>query len=465
MNSRRSPARLLPILPAVLFSACAPSAQNESPPPPAPAGWQVREGFLRAPDGRVVLLRGANVAGEHKMTPYLDTSRAEDYARLRSVWGMNAIRFIMTWAAIQPAPDRYDEAYLDAVATRLRWAHEAGLAVVLDMHQDIYGEGFGFDGAPRWACDEARYRAFVPREPWFLNSLDPNVQACVDAFFTQEETLRRFTAAWVRVAQRFAAEPAVVGFDVLNEPSWGSYAVSRFDADRLQPLYERIVAAVRSQAPSWVAFLEPGASRNVGFATRLQPFSFANVMYSPHSYDSAAESGSGFDPARRDFIKDTVAELRQEATALGAGLWIGEYGGMPEHPGYAEYMRAQYDAASAVSAGSMYWAYSRGGGYSMLDAEGRERPTVLSALVRPYPERIAGTPLGSSYDPDTRTFLFRYQPAKDLRLPTEMFIPERVFGADYRVDCTGCTYEIDGATLRVTAREGVPEVSVRVTGS
>lgn len=368
----------------------------------------------------------------------------------------------MTWAAIEPTPGRYDEAYLDAVATRLRWAHDAGLSVVLDMHQDIYGEGFGFDGAPRWACDEARYRAFMPREPWFLNSLDPNVQACVDEFFTKEDPLRRFTAAWVRVAQRFAKEPAVVGFDVLNEPSWGSYAVSRFDSDRLQPFYERVVAAVRSEAPGWVAFLEPCASRNVGFATRLQPFPFPNVMYSPHSYDSAAESGSGFDPARREFIKDTVAELKEEATALGAGLWIGEYGGVPEHPGYSEYMRAQYDAAAAVSAGSIYWAYSRGGGYSMLDAEGRERPAVLAALVRPHPERIAGTPTGSSYDPDTRTFLFRYQPAPDLRLPTELFIPERAVSADYKVDCTGCTYEKEGPQLRITALDGVAEVTVRV---
>ena len=35
------------------------------------------------------------------------------------------------------------------VAERLCWAHDAGLVAVLDMHEDIYGEGFGFDGAPR----------------------------------------------------------------------------------------------------------------------------------------------------------------------------------------------------------------------------------------------------------------------------------------------------------------------------
>lgn len=453
---------MLPLVPAVFLSACEPAPQDPAPLPTERAGWRVVAGHLQAPDGRVAILRGANVAGEHKTPPYLDRSRAEDYERLRSIWGLNAMRFVMTWAAIEPAPGRYDEAYLDGVATRLRWAREAGLAVILDMHQDVYGEGFGFDGAPRWACDEARYRAFVPREPWFLNSLDPNVQACVDAFFTDEDTLRRFTAAWEHVAQRFAAEPAVIGFDVLNEPSWGSYAVARFDADRLQPFYERVVAAVRRQAPGWVAFLEPCASRNIGFSTRLQPFSFADVVYSPHSYDSAAESGSGFDPARRTALLDTVAELRQEATSLGAALWIGEYGGIPEHAGYAAYMQAEYDAAAAQSAGSSYWSYGRGGGYSMLDTDGRERPAVLAALVRPYPERVAGTPAGSRYDPDTRTFLFRYRPDPGLRLPTELSIPERIFGADYRVDCTGCVYEKDGPHLRLTAQDGIAEVTVRV---
>jgi endoglycosylceramidase len=173
---------------------------------------------------------------------------------------MNAVRFLMTWAAVEPHDGAYDDVYLDGVAERLAWADAAGLGVILDMHQDVYGEGFGFDGAPRWTCDEARYAAFSPSDPWYLDNLDPNVEACVDGFY-DPALQRKFIAAWRHVAERLAHAPAVIGFDVLNEPPWGTYSIFDFEADRLRPLYEAVVRAVRGAAPSWVASRGPAATR------------------------------------------------------------------------------------------------------------------------------------------------------------------------------------------------------------
>jgi hypothetical protein len=79
--------------------------------------------------------------------------------------------------------------------------------VVLDMHQDIYGEGFGGDGAPRWTCDESHYQKFTPTEPWYTNYVDPEVVACVDGFW-QSETLRaHFHRAGVSVVEWREGEP------------------------------------------------------------------------------------------------------------------------------------------------------------------------------------------------------------------------------------------------------------------
>src|SRR5439155_1284382 len=162
---------------------------------------------------------------------------------------------------------------------------DAGLSVILDMHEDVYGEGFGFDGAPRWTCDEARYAAFVPRTPWYLSSVDENVQSCVDHFYTDRETRQPFIEAWRHVAGR-----------------------------------------------------------------------------------------------------------------LGRALWIGEYGGLSDKPTIGEYMRADYDGAGAVAASTSYWDYSRGGGYSMRAADGTPKQSLLAALVRPYPERVAGDPIDYAFD-------------------------------------------------------------------
>lgn len=418
--------------------------------PLRPQTWHVADGFLRAPDGRAVILRGANVSGQQKWAPYLDENNEEDYRRLRTVFGMNAIRFVMTWAAVEPMRDQFDDRYLDAVATRLGWAQKAGLDVILDMHQDVYGEGFGFDGAPRWACDEARYRAFMPREPWFLSSLDPNVQACVDAFFTDAETQRHFVAAWRHVAERLHDAPAIIGFDVLNEPGWGTYSLSDFEHDRLTPLYLQVERAVREVAPQWVAFLEPAATRNLGLATGLSRFPFANVMYAPHSYDSSAESGGGFDPTRREAILDNITALAEEARALSAGLWIGEYGGVIAHGGYADYMRAQYDGAGAVAASTMYWDDSRGGGYSMLDSDGTPRKEAVAALRRPYPDRVAGTPRSYAFDAPSGVFRVRYKSAARSPAISEFVVPDALFPKGHRVDCSSCSVEKSSDRVRIT---------------
>lgn len=405
-----------------------------------PPHWHVDGGALRDPDGRAVILRGVNLSGTQKMTPYLDGKTAADYARIRTDWGMNAIRFVMTWAAVEPTEGQYDDAYLDMVAERLGWAHDAGLVAVLDMHEDVYGEGFGFDGAPRWACDETRYAAFTPTTPWFLGNFDPNVEACTDELYTKRE--KQLAAAWGHVAEKLAHSPAVIGFDVLNEPGWGTYAEAAFEKDRLEPLYRDAVAQVRAAAPDWVAFLEPSSARNAGFGTKLTAFDFADVMYAPHAYDSNAEMGSGFDPAHRAGILDNAAALRDEATVMHAGVWIGEYGGVATSAGIVDYMTAEYDAAGSIAASTMYWAYDDGG-YGFTNTDGTERQPLTDTLVRPYPERVAGDPQSYAFDAATSTFTLTYTP-HSMKQPTRIIVPARVYPAGFTVDCGDCQTSRDG---------------------
>jgi endoglycosylceramidase len=414
-----------------------------------PAKWRVRDGFLRAPDGRTAIVRGANLSGAQKSPPYLDDKTPDDYARLRAEWGMNGIRFLMTWSAIEPALGQYDDSYLDGVAERMGWAAAAGIDVVLDMHEDIYGEGFGFDGAPRWTCDDARYQAFVAKTPWFLSATDPNVEGCVDDFYTRADLSQRFVDAWVHVASRLGGSPAVIGFDVLNEPAWGSYSIYDYEHDRLAPLYEKVVPAVRAVAPDWVAFLEPGASRNLGIETGLTAFDFPDVMYAPHSYDATAEGGGGFDPARRQQILDNVGRLAVEAGALDAGLWIGEYGGNADAPGIADYMTAQYDAAGRAAAGTMYWSYDKSDGYGLERPDGTPKDALLDVVVRPAPARVAGTPV--SYGYDAGQFTFVYTPDRSIRQPTEILVPDRVYPNGYTVECGGCSFTRAPGLLSITA--------------
>lgn len=207
---------------------------------------------------------------------------------------------------------------------------------------------------------------------------------------------------------------------------------------------------MRSQAPGWVAFLEPSSSRNLGGTTHLPAPPFSSFAYAPHSYDTNAESGKGFDPADRPQILSNVAALAQEAQALGGALWIGEYGGAATDPGIVAYMTAQYDAAGAVAASSMYWDYTKGG-YGMLAADGSEAQPLVDTLVRPYPERVAGDPVSWTYDASSSTFTFTYHPDASISAPTVLSVPARRYPNGYAVDCGGCAYTPSPGSLIVTS--------------
>jgi endoglycosylceramidase len=441
---------------ALLWLACVVACSDDgtvAPPPAPPPTWSVQAGFLRDAQGRAVVLRGANVSGKNKAPPWFDFHGPADFARMRTDWGMNAVRFVMQWAAIEPEQGVYDASYLDAVAERVGWAQDANLVVVVDMHQDVYGMGFvagGGDGAPLWSCPASNYAGFVPTSPWALEDLEAGVTACFDALWHDAALQAHFAEAWRRVAARLAGYDNVVGFDVINEPYWGSHGIETFEPDLLGPFYEKMVPVVRSAAPAWVAFLEPSASRNLGGTTHLPTPTFGDYVYAPHSYDTTAESGGGFDPSHAPAIVSNIARLAGEATALGGALWIGEYGGTASESGIADYMKATYDGAGAVAGSTMIWDYTKGG-YGLLNVDGSEAQPLVDSVVLPYPERVAGDPIAWSFDEGSSTFTMSYHPRASVTAPTIVSVPSRVYPGGYAVDCGGCKASVAAGTLTIQA--------------
>lgn len=426
---------------------------------PTPCTGVVCNGAIRDADGRAVVLRGVNLAGAHKNTPYIDDYMPADYARLRADWGMTAIRFLITWSAVEPNPGQFDDTYLAWVKERMGWAHDAGLSVVIDMHQDVYGEGFGFDGAPLWTCDAANYQGFQAKQPFGINYADPKVMACFDHLWTDAGIQREMAAAWGHVAEVLADEPAIIGFDPINEPSWGSQAIATFEPVQLQAFYEQMIAAVRAKAPRWVAFVEPSSTRALGFSTKLTKFTSPDVVYAPHLYDVQAESTGMFDPAHAAALLDTAMDLQRDADTLGTPMWIGEYGGHHDDPQIAAYMGTIYDGVSAVSAGSMTWAYDKGGGYSLLDAQGAENAELVAAIVRPAPALVAGTPQGWTFDPASRVFELTWHADPGVTAPTVILAPARLYPSGVNVECGGCTVERVGNEVRLGAVSADPAVA------
>jgi hypothetical protein len=125
--------------------------------PAGPAPFFAVEGTVLVDEqGRQVLLRGINVSGGNKHrdpdtgTFFPGWLGEDDWARLAE-WGFNSVRLVLQWEGLEPSRGDYDEAYLEAVSSQVEAAGEAGLLVILDMHQDLWGPRYGGDGAPDWA--------------------------------------------------------------------------------------------------------------------------------------------------------------------------------------------------------------------------------------------------------------------------------------------------------------------------
>lgn len=141
--------------------------------------------------------------------------------------GLNVLRFGILWAAMEPAPGQYDEQYLDYVGQEMDKAYHSGLSVILDMHQDLYAQRYA-DGAPDWAA--LSDQPFEATDLWSDAYLFSGfVQECWDHFWqnarpqgSHKGLQDHYADLWAHIAERYHDHPALLGYDLLNEPAPGS---------------------------------------------------------------------------------------------------------------------------------------------------------------------------------------------------------------------------------------------------
>ncbi len=184
--------------------------------------------------GRQVILNGINVVSKSKEEGYIFQGDKEVYANFKKL-GFNSIRFIIIWAGLEPEPGVYNEEYLKEIDKRIKWAGENGLFVILDMHQDLFSVKYA-DGAPEWATlDEGK--PHVTGDVWSdAYMMSPAVQTAFDNFWANKNApdgiglQDHFANLWKHVAKRYADNPTVIGYDLMNEPFPGSPALQAMPA-------------------------------------------------------------------------------------------------------------------------------------------------------------------------------------------------------------------------------------------
>lgn len=248
----------------------------------------IRGNWFRDEQGRAILLRGVNLGGSSKVPaipngathlptdfsdhrvvsfvgrPFPLAEADEHYARLRR-WGFNALRFLVTWEAVEHAgPGEYDEAYLDYLVEVVARAAAYDLAVFIDPHQDVWSRMSGGDGAPGWTLELAGFdvtrldasEAAVTmqgRYPdygtmvWSANRRRLASSTMFTLFFAGERLApdcrvgdeniqtflqRHYVGVMEEIARRLSDLPHVIGYDTMNEPDGGYIGLARLSEVR-----------------------------------------------------------------------------------------------------------------------------------------------------------------------------------------------------------------------------------------
>ena len=104
-----------------------------------------------------------------------------------------------------------------------------------------------------------------------------------------------------------------------------------FERTRLQPMYQRVAAAIRQVDPHHILFIEPSMSTNLGIPTALQPVTDRqghrdpHQAFAPHAYDMVTDTAS-VDLNSRDRIRFILDRHAETAKRLAMPMLIGEWG-------------------------------------------------------------------------------------------------------------------------------------------
>lgn len=454
-----------------LLAACEGDPPAPCAPPVALADQRLRvDGrVLRDAAGRAVLLRGINTGGRSKDPPFMPFEFAEaghdapPFAEALAIyvdrvadWGLNVARVPFSWEALEPTRGTYDGAYLDRYVALVEALGARDVRVIVDFHQDVFHRAFCGDGFPAWALPPEPGAPPASCRYWFTGYLThEGVKAAYDRFWANTDGLQTaFEAMWRHVAARLWAAPNVIGFEIINEPGWGTADPDVWAVEVLAPFYARLAAVVREQAPDALVFVDSTGADALDATTSLPRPETEGIVFAPHFYVPSVILQGRWD--RTGDIPGALARWDAVGGLWNAPVLLGEFGVPPDDGGVA-YLREHYAALDVLGMHATLWEYSTSGhvwneeSLTVTTPDGREHSTV-DALVRPYPAAVAGEVSLLRYDPDARALELRY--VAEAGGISEIRLPARLWPGGPRVELSraqGC-FELDGDRLRIRAR-------------
>jgi hypothetical protein len=271
-------------------------------------GWMLQEGYMLRTWGaqyelenRIEELIGAEKKEEFYAAWLANHCTKRDIDSL-AAWGFNSVRLPMHYKLFTPPieeePVQGEITWLnegfEMVDDLLSWLKANDMYLILDLHAAPGGQGENAD----------------------ISDYDPSKPS----LWESDDNKDKMVALWGKLAERYANEPNIAGYDLINETNWGFDNNHQTDINGCNqstnaPLWEiqkRCIEAIRAVDQNHMIIIEGNCWGNNynGLPDNLWD---DNITISYHKYWNSNDQGS-------------LAPLLETQNKWNVPLWLGETG-------------------------------------------------------------------------------------------------------------------------------------------
>ncbi len=228
--------------------------------------YHVENGKIVDGDGNEALFMGIALGNDiwnAPTEPVLTNHDESSYEEIAAM-GFNCVRYYLNYHIFEDdsKPYEYKEEGFDWIDKNIKWAKKNGVGIVLNMHWPQGGYQSQGKGTELWLSEECQ---------------------------------NRLISLWAEFAKRYADEPTIIGYGLINEPIVTDIGTVKESADQCRDLMQRITDEIRKYDTNHIIIAErPLAVQDINtlqtdFNIPLEDTQFllddSNVAYEFHCYD------------------------------------------------------------------------------------------------------------------------------------------------------------------------------------
>ncbi|MCQ8242434.1 glycoside hydrolase family 5 protein [Rhizosaccharibacter radicis] len=302
-------------------------------------GWFVMEPFMSPMDAshrlrdsfsvmRVLQDRFGRQEQRRLMASYQRAWISDDDIAAIADAGFNIVRIPLWWGQFldldDPSPSGWRSDAFEILDRIVESCGRRGVRVVFDMHGAIGGQSDNPDTG----------------------------QAGMNRFWSDPAAQSKTAWLWSRIAAHYRGNPAIAGYDLLNEPAPPPGIPAR---QAVLAVYDRFYRSVRAADPDHIVFIEDTfGSWSLDMLPDPRSRGWTDVVYEDHVYPWPRNRGDHSPSEYAGVLAQRVVADMSRHAAWDVPVYVGEFNALSTDPGP---WRAMVDRFQGAGLGWSVWSW------------------------------------------------------------------------------------------------------------